>query len=220
LNPIFPSILSSHFYDLETKLHSFASCGIEVIHLDVMDGHFVPNLSFGPAIIRDIKAIVPYKVDTHLMVSNPLRVVPWFIEAGSDWISIHIEIKAQIDDCVALIKAAGKKAGLVLNPDTSVHEVFPYLDQIDYILLMSVFPGYGGQGFITESIARIYALRKEIDCQKANCLLQVDGGINQLNAKNIVEAGADLIVVGSALYGTENIAVCVENLLRAFGEKK
>ncbi len=220
MNPIFPSILSGHFYDLESKLRTFSSCGIEAIHLDVMDGHFVPNLSFGPAMIRDIKTVAPFIVDAHLMVDNPLRIAPWFIEAGADWISIHVEIKEQAAGCISLMKQSGKRAGLVINPDTPVQELFPFLSQIDYVLLMSVFPGYGGQSFILDSLTRISMLKDEIMAQRAECLIQVDGGLSHLNVGDVVNAGADLVVVGSALYGAAESGVYIERLLRAFGEKK
>ncbi len=218
MNPIFPSILSDHFYNIETKLNSFASCGIETIHLDIMDGHFVPNLSFGPAMVRDLKSKFPFHVDAHLMVTNPVRVLPWFLEAGADWISFHLEIKDQIRDCMTILKETQVKTGLVLNPDTPVTSAFPYLEDIDYILLMSVFPGYGGQKFIPDTLSRIQTLKKEINSQKSNCLIQVDGGINRSNAGQIAVSGADLIVVGSALDSKANIKEMINELKQPFGE--
>lgn len=218
MNPIFPSILSDHFYDIESRLLSFASCGIETIHLDVMDGHFVPNLSFGPAMIRDIKSIFPFQVDAHLMVTNPNRMIPWFLEAGADWISIHLELKDQIQECLSLLKGSRVKTGLVLNPDTPVQTAFPYLEIVDYVLLMSVFPGYGGQEFIPDTIPRIRSLRDEIQTRKTHCLIQVDGGVNQSNSAQIADAGADLIVVGSALGKSQNIKEMIHKLKQPFGE--
>lgn len=220
MNPIFPSILSCHFYELETKLRSFASLGIEAIHLDVMDGHFVPNLSFGPAMVRNIKALHPFLVDAHLMVSNPIEVVPWFIKAGADWISVHVEISRQVKDCLFMIKEAGVRAGLVINPDTEIQDLYPLLHFCDYVLLMSVFPGQGGQTFIPETLARIRNVKTEIDNQKVKCLLQVDGGINHSNIEAIADSGADLFVVGSALSGAVNSKEYLEKLMLAFGEQK
>lgn len=220
MNPIFPSILSGHFYDLESKLSQFASGGIDTIHLDVMDGHFVPNLSFGPAMVKDLKHSRSFLVDAHLMVSEPLRMLPWFIEAGADWISVHVEIKEQIADCIATMKSAGVRTGLVLNPDTAVSEVFPYLSQLDYVLLMSVFPGYGGQAFIPAVLEKVHSLKDEITEQNVSCQIQVDGGVKVENIHNLVRAGVDLVVVGSALYGAADSVLYLKKLLEAFGEKK
>lgn len=220
MNSILPSILTSRFFDLESKLKLFASKGVGMIHLDVMDAHFVPNLSFGPSMIKDIKTVFPFLIDAHLMVDNPLRVVPWFIQAGADWLSIHIETNDNIDECLKMMKNADVRCGLVLNPDTNIEIVFPYLKQLDYCLLMSVFPGYGGQVFIPETISKIAILKKEIMRQNTSCLIQVDGGINKQNLHNILEAGADCVVVGSALYNAANFDNYLSELKAIFGENE
>jgi ribulose-phosphate 3-epimerase len=220
MNPVMPSILTGRFFELETKLKEFASCGVEMIHLDVMDGHFVPNLSFGPSWVKDIKTVYPFAVDAHLMVDNPVSVVPWFIKAGADWVSIHVELADQIDTCLIMMRQAKVRCGLVVNPDTAIEDVFPFLDKLDYCLLMSVYPGYGGQAFIPKTLGKIKALRKEIDKRQAPCLIQVDGGIKKENASSVIEAGADWLVVGSALYGAEQIDVYYNEIMNAFGEKK
>ena len=147
MNPVFPSILSTNFFDLHSKLSTFEESGIDYIHLDVMDGHFVDNISFGPSAAKAIKSQFPFKIDAHLMVSNPGKMISKYLAAGCDWVSFHIETQEDIHQNIQLIKKEDKKAGLVLNPDTPVEKVFPFIPHLDYVLLMSVFPGYGGQKF-------------------------------------------------------------------------
>lgn len=206
MNPIFPSILSTRFFDLEAKLAAFAAAGIEFIHLDVMDGHFVDQISFGPSLARAVKERFPFAIDAHLMVSNPDKAVPHFLRAGADWISFHAEAAAEPAALLRLIRQGGRRAGLVLNPDTPLERLRPFWPDLDYVLLMSVFPGYGGQSFIPATLERVAELRQEIDRRGAGCLLQVDGGINPVIAGRLRRAGADLLVVGTALYGAEDIA--------------
>jgi ribulose-phosphate 3-epimerase len=213
MNPIFPSILSTNFFNLESRLTEFASNKIEFIHLDVMDGHFVENISFGPATITAIRSRFDFKFDSHLMVSNPEKMIMKYIEAGSDWISFHIEIKHHITENIELIKSQGRKAGLVLNPDTAIQEVYPYLSKIDYILLMSVFPGYGGQKYMASTKDKVLALRKQLDDSDYSCLIQVDGGINASNIHDLKAAGADLFVIGTHLYNSSDIKHTLETVL-------
>ena len=213
MNPIFPSILSTKFFDLESRLHEFNVNKIDFIHLDVMDGHFVDNISFGPATIPAIRSKFQFKFDTHLMVNTPERIIPWFIEAGSDWVSFHIETNRLIGENLDFIKNHGRKAGLVLNPDTPVERIFPFLNRADYILIMSVFPGYGGQKFISSTPDRIQALKRRIIAEKSNCLIQVDGGVNTDNLSLIRDAGADIAVVGTYLYNSRNIPDTITQIL-------
>lgn len=213
MNPIFPSVLSTTFFDLEKKLTQFQTHGIEYIHLDVMDGHFVDNISFGPAIARAIKSKFPFQIDAHLMVSNPGKAIPKFITAGSDWISIHVESESQTRDNILAIKQADRKAGLVLNPDTPLDSVFPLITHLDYILLMSVFPGYGGQKFIESTTEKVIFLKKRIQQHGLDCLIQVDGGINANNINMLKEAGADLFVIGTFLYNSDNIGQTIQTVL-------
>ena len=203
--PIFPSILSTNFFDLKEKLTDFWNSGVTFIHLDVMDGHFVNNLSFGPSVISAIKSEFSFKFDSHLMVSNPKKIIKKFIEKGSDWISFHLEVKESISDNIDLIKAAGKKAGLVLNPDTPIEHIFPYLHRVDYVLLMSVFPGYGGQKFIRETVNRVAVLKNRIIQEESDCLIQVDGGVDEKVLPDLRIAGADLFVIGTSLYNSIEI---------------
>lgn len=213
MNPIFPSILSTNFFDLEAKLRQFEKSGIDFIHLDVMDGHFVDNISFGPSLARAIKGKFPFGLDAHLMVSNPEKMITHFIAAGADWLSFHAEAAGDTAGLLQMIRGSGRRAGLVLNPDTPLERLRPFLDAADYILLMSVFPGYGGQAFIPGTLERTSQLKREITSRKSRCLLQVDGGINSTNAALLQEAGADLFVVGTSLFQTENIEGMIENFL-------
>ena len=205
INPFFPSILSTNFFNLKEKLEDLYSSGINYLHLDIMDGHFVNNLSFGPSILSAIKAEFSFIIDTHLMVSNPGKMIRKFLEQDSDWISFHVETDEDINKNIDLIKSNHKLAGLALNPDTDIKMVFPFLDQIDYVLLMSVFPGYGGQKFISETICRVEKLKEEIENRNCKCLIQVDGGINKSVLPQLKKAGADLFVIGTALFNSLNI---------------
>lgn len=215
INPIFPSILSTNFFDLHDKLKTLEKNNIDYIHLDVMDGHFVDNISFGPSASKSIKSAFDFQIDAHLMVSNPGKMIPKFIDAGSDWVSFHLETSEDIKENIARIKDREKKAGLVLNPDTAVERVFPFLLDIDYVLLMSVFPGYGGQEFIQATLKKVAQLKEKINEKNTDCLIQVDGGINTSNLPQLKEAGADLFVIGTFLFNSGNM----EETLRQIGNK-
>lgn len=205
MNPIFPSILSTNYFNLQDRLDAFQKNGIDAIHLDIMDGHFVDNISFGPSMARAIKERFPFSLDAHLMVSNPARMIPHFIESGADWLSFHVEAADDDADLIAVIQGSGCRAGLVLNPDSPLERVRPFLDRLDYVLLMSVFPGFGGQKFIAEALDRVRRLKGEIVDRQSPCLLQVDGGITVDNVSALKAAGADLFVIGTHLFNAENI---------------
>jgi len=205
MNPVFPSILSTDFFDLEAKLREFEACGIDHIHLDIMDGHFVDTISFGPSMARAIKGRFPFRLDAHLMVSNPEKMIPHFTQAGADWVSFHAEAAGDPAGLLRLIRESGCRAGLVLNPDTPLERLQPFLGAADYILLMSVFPGRGGQSFIPGTLGRAAQLKKEIAARGGDCLLQVDGGITPANVARLKEAGADLFVVGTSLFNADDI---------------
>ncbi len=211
MNPIFPSILSTNFFNLKEKLDEFEKNGIDYIHLDVMDGHFVDNISFGPSMLKSIKDYYDFNVDTHLMVSNPEKSIKTFIEK-TDWLSFHIEVDADLDKCIEIIKENNKKVGMVLNPSTDIKELKPYLNRLDYVLLMSVFAGYGGQKFIEKTIDRVKELRNLINENNYNCLIQVDGGINDKNIGSLVKAGADSFVVGTFLFNSTDINKTMKSL--------
>ena len=214
MNPLFPSILSTNFFDLEAKLREFEKSHIDFIHLDVMDGHFVDTISFGPGLARALKEKFHFRLDAHLMVGNPAKTIPHFIKAGVDWVSFHVETAAgDTPGLIKMIRDGNCRAGLALNPGTSLEQVRPFVSAVDYILVMSVFPGYGGQQFITASLERVAQLKKEIVSRKSRCLLQVDGGINMANAGLLKEAGADLFVVGTSLFQADDIEKTVKNFL-------
>lgn len=212
LNPVFPSILSTNFFDLETKLDQFQSSRIDFIHLDVMDGNFVTNISFGPSLSEAIKSKYSFKIDAHLMVNKPKNVIPWFIDAGADWISFHIETKDEISENIKMIQNANKKAGIAINPDTNIDMLFPYLSMVDYILFMSVFPGYGGQKFIPDVLDKIDKLQNKIKEMDLSPIIQIDGGVNLSNINKIKELGVNSFVVGTFLYNSENIPEMINRL--------
>ncbi|MBN1197397.1 MAG: ribulose-phosphate 3-epimerase [Candidatus Aminicenantes bacterium] len=216
MTPLFPSILSTRYFELAERLEAFKEAGIDWIHLDVMDGHFVNNISFGPAAIAAIRSRFDFRFDSHLMVSNPQRMVPLFLEAGSDWVSIHLEAVSDPSGLLEIIRAGGAGPGLVINPDTPVEEVFPWLPLLDYVLIMSVFPGYGGQAFIPATIGRVAELKQEIRRQGLTCRIQVDGGINASMSARLRDAGADILVMGTALYNAGDIPAVVKQVSNVF----
>jgi ribulose-phosphate 3-epimerase len=220
IHPVFPSILSTDYFNLESRLELFKTHQIDFIHLDIMDGHFVDNLSFGPSAAKAIKARFPFKIDSHLMVDNPRKMIPKFIQAGSDWVSFHMETVGdqEASELIALIKDQNCKAGLVLNPDSPVERVFPFLKEIDYVLLMSVFPGYGGQKFITGTVTRTAQLKQRIDQEQSSCIIQVDGGVNSSNIGALKKAGASLFVIGTFLFNSQDIPQTLEEIQNNLNE--
>jgi len=197
---IAPSILAADFADLGRDVRSLADWSADWVHFDVMDGHFVPNLSFGPPILSAIRPLTKLPIDVHLMVEEPSRFVPWFLQAGADIITIHVEAEKHLHRALEQIHEAGRKAGVVLNPGTPasmVKEVLPYCD---LVLVMSVNPGYGGQKFIPESVSKIAELRHMIDERGLATEIEVDGGINPETAKRCIDAGATVLVAGSAVF--------------------
>ena len=197
---IAPSILSADFSNLGRDIVSLSDWNADWIHFDVMDGHFVPNMSFGPPILSAIRPLTKLPIDVHLMVEEPSRFIPWFQKAGADIITIHVEAEKHLHRALQQIHEGGCKAGVVLNPGTpavAVKEVLPYCD---LVLVMSVNPGYGGQKFIPESLEKISELRRMIDSRGLKTEIEVDGGINPETAKLCIEAGATVLVAGSAVF--------------------
>ena len=209
---IAPSILASDFANLGRDIASLSDWQADWVHFDVMDGHFVPNLSFGPPILSTIRPLTKLPIDAHLMVEEPARFIPWFIQAGADLITIHVEAEKHLHRALQQIREAGRKAGVVLNPGTpasAVSEVLPYCD---LVLVMSVNPGYGGQKFIPESVAKIAELRQMIDERGLATEIEVDGGINPETAKLCIDAGATILVAGSAVFQASNPAEMIHSL--------
>ncbi|MFL3025643.1 MAG: ribulose-phosphate 3-epimerase [Candidatus Neomarinimicrobiota bacterium] len=201
-----PSILSADFADLKLALAQCESGGAHWIHIDVMDNQFVPNLTIGPPVVKSLRPKTNKFLDVHMMVINPENLVESFAKAGADMITFHVEATNDVQSVIDLIKATGTQVGLSIKPSTKLEEIEPFYDQLDLILVMSVEPGFGGQGYIessTERVMKIKARLKEL-CLQDRVLIEVDGGIKLHNAKKVIDAGADVLVAGSAVFGTDD----------------
>ena len=207
---IAPSILSADFAKLGTEIENITSSGADLIHLDVMDGHFVPNLTFGPVLIRSIRPYTKLPFDVHLMMTNPKDFIQAFAEAGADMITIHSEADDNIADTISVIRKFGCKAGLSLRPKTNINKLIPFLPMIDFVLIMSVEPGFGGQAFQKEAIRKIAEL-KDLIGQK-NVQISVDGGINDITAPACRLAGADILVAGNYIFKSDDYTKAIERL--------
>lgn len=197
---IAPSILSADFGRLACEIESVEAAGADWIHVDVMDGHFVPNITIGPPVIRSLRKATSLPFDVHLMIEHPERYIEDFAAAGSDWITVHVETAGHLHRTVSLIKGLGKKAGVSLNPSTSLHQVEEILQEIDLLLIMTVNPGFGGQKFIGSMMAKIERARRMADALPAPPLIEVDGGITPENIEAISTAGVDVFVAGSSVF--------------------
>ena len=197
---IAPSILASDFSSLGKEIIDICNAGADYIHFDIMDGHFVPNITFGPDTVKYLRKFSKKTFDVHLMIKQVDKFLIPFIKAGSDIISFHPETVKNINKTINIIKSHKKKVGLVLNPNINENKVFPYLKKIDLILVMSVYPGFGGQKFIKSQLKKIKKIKEKIKKEKLNIDIEVDGGINEKNAKKIIEAGADILVAGTACF--------------------
>ena len=195
-----PSILSCDFARLTDAVARVECSGADELHLDVMDGVFVPNLTFGAPVIRCLRPLTPLFFDTHLMLQHPERLVDDFIAAGADCLTFHLESDAPVEDLIAHIHQSGKQAGLSLNPDTPLDALMPYLPLVDRVLVMTVQPGFGGQVFQDHVLEKTAALRKEIDRRHLSAIIEVDGGVHRQNAARLVDAGVDMAVMGSAFF--------------------
>lgn len=207
-----PSILSANFANLQADIKAAERGGADYFHLDIMDGHFVPNISYGPIMAMTLRRITDTPLDAHLMITNPREYIPKFLDAGVELIYPHIEATYDVYRTVQLIKDLGGKAGITLNPATPVSHVEPLLDLLDSVLLMSVCPGFGGQSFIPSSISRITELRQLLDENKPEVRIAVDGGVSLENIKEIRRAGADFFITGSAVFEAPDIEQRVKDL--------
>jgi len=197
---IAPSILAADFSRLGEQVAEVERAGVQRIHVDVMDGHFVPNLSMGPVVVEGLRPRTKLPLEVHLMVQEPAKFVPSFIKAGADGLIVHHEVLPDPKPLLQAIRAQGKKAGLAINPDAPVEVLQPYLAWLDVALCMTVFPGFGGQPFLPESPERIRRLRQLIDKHQPSCDLEVDGGIEHHTARTAVQAGANVLVVGTGIF--------------------
>ncbi len=208
---ISPSILSADFSNLENEIKALTKSGADLIHIDVMDGHFVPNITIGPDIIKSIRKCTTLPFDVHLMIDPVNKYIKNFAEAGADIITVHPEATPNLKDTIDKIKSFGKKAGVSLNPETTIDKVQPVLQFIDLVLIMSVNPGFGGQKFIRETLSKVKTLRKEIDDKKLKVEIEIDGGINFENSKEAITAGVDILVSGTTIF-KENDGNLKENI--------
>tara|TARA_X000000950_G_scaffold77616_1_gene97507 strand:+ start:1438 stop:2091 length:654 start_codon:yes stop_codon:yes gene_type:complete len=199
---IAPSILSSNFSKLGEEITTLDNSECDYIHIDVMDGHFVPNLTLGPGIVKSIRPYTKKIFDVHLMINPVMNILPSFIKAGSDIITIHHEISDNVFDCIDLIKKHNLKVGISIKPNTEAKEIIPYLELIDLILVMTVEPGFGGQKFLASQLKKIKEIKGLISTR--NIELEVDGGINYITSKQVVEAGANVLVSGSTIFSSKN----------------
>ncbi|WP_371369222.1 Ribulose-phosphate 3-epimerase [Sporomusa rhizae] len=209
---IAPSILSADFSHLADEIIKIDEAGADLVHIDVMDGHFVPNLTFGPPVVAAIRKITNLPFDVHLMVTNPQDLIVPFVKAGADIITIHAETAPHMHRLIQNIKECGKRAGISLNPSTPLAVIEEVLSDVDMILIMSVNPGFGGQKFIPNAINKIARLKTMIDERKLTVDIEVDGGINAATAQQVIAAGANILVAGSAVYGAPDIKQAIKSI--------
>lgn len=212
---IAPSILSADFSRLAEEIEAVEKGGAGVLHVDVMDGHFVPNITIGLPVVKSIAKATKLPIDAHLMISDPGQYAAQFVSAGAKMVSVHVEADANLHRTLMSIKSAGAQAGVVLNPATPVGAVEEALQFVDYVLVMSVNPGFGGQKFIQESVSKVRRLRQMITDKQLDVRIEIDGGIDRSNIETVVGAGAEIIVAGSAIFGTTDPKAAVEDLRAA-----
>ncbi|AIE59609.1 ribulose-phosphate 3-epimerase [Bacillus methanolicus] len=201
---IAPSILSADFSKLAEEIKDVEQAGADYIHVDVMDGHFVPNITFGQLIVEAIRPVTKLPLDVHLMIQHPDQYIETFAKAGADYITVHVEACPHLHRTIHLIKSFGVKAGVVLNPSTPVETIKHIIDDVDMVLLMSVNPGFGGQNFIPNVIEKIKQVKEMAISKNLSVEIEVDGGVNNETAKHCIEAGADVLVAGSAVFSQKD----------------
>lgn len=215
---IAPSILSADFAKLGAEIQEVEAAGADWIHVDVMDGHFVPNITIGPLVVEAIRPVTNLPLDVHLMIENAEQYVETFAQAGADYITVHVEASPHLHRTIQMIRNAGAKPGVVLNPHTPIEAILPILSEVDLVLFMTVNPGFGGQAFIPEVLDKVSALRAIIDEKGYDIDIEIDGGINEETIQDAVRAGANVFVAGSAIFNKEDRAKALQGI-RAAGER-
>ena len=210
-----PSILAADFSALGEEIATAERGGADLIHVDVMDGHFVPNITIGPPVVRAIKRVTSLPLDVHLMIADPARYLTAFADAGADFLSVHVEATPHLHKTLTEIKKLGVQAGVALNPSTPERVLTEIATEVDFILVMSVKPGFGGQKFIPRTLTKIVAIQEILKKAKNEAPIEVDGGISQSNAGDVVAAGADMLVAGSAIFGSPDPSQAIEMLRMA-----
>jgi ribulose-phosphate 3-epimerase len=213
-----PSILSADFSRLGAEVKEAEAGGAALIHVDVMDGHFVPNISIGPAVTAAVRRSTQLPLDCHLMIEEPQRSIPAFVEAGADMISVHVEAERHLHRAVAAIRSHGRKAGVVLNPGTPLGALDGILRHVDYVLLMSVDPGFGGQEMIRSVLDKVRDLRAWIERERLHVRIEIDGGVNETNLEDVARSGVDMIVAGSAVFGSGDVRGTTARMVRRLAE--
>ena len=208
-----PSLLNADFSDLR-KAVSYIEGVADAIHLDVMDGNFVPNITFGPLVVRAIRAITELPLDVHLMIAHPAEYVEDFIAAGADWVSFHAEVTRHPGEIIGLIHSYDKRAGMVISPQTPAERLFDSLELLDFTLVMTVMPGFGGQKIIPEALSKVGEIKKEAARQKVGLEVEVDGGVKTENLESVLDAGTDIVVIGSSIYAASDPRKAAQDIRR------
>ncbi|MBE2216729.1 MAG: ribulose-phosphate 3-epimerase [Ignavibacteria bacterium] len=216
---IAPSVLSADFSKIGADIDMITRAGADILHLDVMDGHFVPNITFGPKMVADIRKLTKLPLDVHLMISEPEKYVDEFVKAGADWVSVHYEASNHLNRLVQQVRDAGAKAGVVINPATPVNVLEEILPFIDFVLLMSVNPGFGGQKFIKTSVEKAKKLAGMIKKMELDVMIEMDGGIGPANIKTLSDAGVNVFVAGNAVFGASDPAAVIAEMKKQINGK-